>query len=141
MSTANVRPVKEKTPPPTPETTAPAAAASSAPAVPRRSSAPFLLGLAGGLVLSILLALPLALRWTESRFGFEGPPLILPVFPGPAALLPLLLIAAGVWLILWAVPHFRGTDPALNLLRDRYARGEITEADYRRMSETLSHGR
>ncbi|HLQ63055.1 MAG TPA: SHOCT domain-containing protein [Candidatus Acidoferrales bacterium] len=134
--------MKQKPAGPNPETTPAEPASAAAPAVPpRRSSAPFLLGLAGGLVLSLLLALPLTLRSLTGRFGFEGPPLIPPVFPGPAALLPLLLIAAGVWLILWAVPHFRGPDPALQLLRERYARGEISEADYQRMAETLTRAR
>ena len=95
-------------------------------------SAPFIIGAIGAIVLAALLIVPVFMRGFM-RDGEPGPA----IGAGPGFLVPLLLLAGLVWLVLWAVPRLTGRDTALQLLRERYARGEVSEDDYARMLETL----
>ena len=94
------------------------------------------LGLIGGFVLAMLISLPAAVGW---RLGVGGGPFFRPVLP--RLLIPVLLLAGTVWLALLVVPGFSGQDRALQLLRERYVRGEIGDAEFRRRAETLRQGR
>ena len=60
-----------------------------------------------------------------------------------------LLVMAGVLLVVWVIfrvirragsrPHdVSSTDPAIRLLRERYARGEIDQEEYMRRLENLT---
>ena len=60
-----------------------------------------------------------------------------------------LLVMAGVLLVVWVIfrvirragsrPHdVSSTDPAVRLLRERYARGEIDQEEYMRRLENLT---
>ncbi|MBX5464118.1 MAG: SHOCT domain-containing protein [Clostridia bacterium] len=60
-----------------------------------------------------------------------------------AWLIPLAIIGLIIWAIVrrpgggTPLPAETGDDRALGLLRERYARGEITEEEYRRMRDVL----
>jgi putative membrane protein len=71
------------------------------------------------------------------------------VFAGLLVFFPLLFLVAIVLLIVWAVGGFRrrgdtptnsepaGSQGALDILKARYARGEITKEQYDEMKRTL----
>ncbi|MDO8586678.1 MAG: SHOCT domain-containing protein [Armatimonadota bacterium] len=57
----------------------------------------------------------------------------------------LLVVAGVIALIVWLVSRTRAsgggqTDAALDILRQRYARGEIDQGEYERMKQELSGG-
>jgi uncharacterized membrane protein len=90
----------------------------------------------GGLFVSALVIVPTALAaFRRQAFGPEG---FDQAFPGP--ILPLLVLAGLIWLATWIAPRLRRGDPALALIRERYARGEINDADYERLKEGLQNG-
>jgi len=68
------------------------------------------------------------------------------------ALLLLLIVGLGVWLITWLVSRNRNaaltnvdsistpvSDTAVEILKQRYARGEISKAEYETMRDDLSN--
>jgi uncharacterized membrane protein len=93
------------------------------------------IGAIAGVAVAALLIVPGIIRLLM-RDGGPGPFIV-----GPGFLFPLLFLAGLVWLVLWAVPRLSARDGALELLRERYARGELGEDDYARMMETLRHDR
>jgi uncharacterized membrane protein len=95
---------------------------------------PFVLGMVGGFLLAGLLVAP---SWLD-RFVFRddfGPG---PMVGGPGILFPLVVIAGLVLLAVWTVPRLAWHDSALDLVRERYARGEISDEDFARMMRTLN---
>ncbi len=104
--------------------------------------------MAGSLVLS--LAVPVLVQAAEAPRGpdFYGPHVFGPHPFGPwmwAAglffLLRLLFLAAliiVVWRVLGARLFWERLDPATRVLRERYARGEISEDEYRKRLATLA---
>ena len=107
--------------------------AEPTPPQPRRARGPFVIGLVGGLLLSALLIAP-AIIAVASRepFGGHGRE-----FGFPGLILPLLVLAGLVWLVTWIAPRLGEGDVALALVRERYARGEIDDAEYARLREGL----
>lgn len=92
-----------------------------------------MIGLAGGLVVSALLVVPVIAGSVRQRiFGGDGMD-----FAFPGLILPLLILAGLIWLLTWVMPRFNRGDPALALIRDRYARGEIDDAEYARLRDGL----
>jgi uncharacterized membrane protein len=110
-------------------------AAEPTPPQPRRGRGPFLIGLVGGLLLSALLIVPAIIAAVSGeRFGADGRE-----FGFPGLILPLLVLAGLVWLVTWIAPRLGGRDAAFALVRERYARGEIDDAEYARLREGLRH--
>lgn len=49
------------------------------------------------------------------------------------------ILACLVLLLLWLPRHWRGGPDALEIARRRYARGEISRAEYERLRDDLTH--
>jgi putative membrane protein len=50
------------------------------------------------------------------------------------------IIVAGVWLVLWAIrvsPRRLRSNGALTILNERFARGEIDQAEYEKRKNTI----
>ena len=143
-SARNVNVMGSTTPGPVPQADAnepsPGVAPTGAAQPPRTANSLVLvLGLIGGFVLAMLIALPAAVETIGWRLGVGGGPFFRPVLP--RLVIPVLLLAGTVWLALLVVPGLSGQDRALQLLRERYVRGEIGDAEFRRRAETLRQGR
>jgi uncharacterized membrane protein len=108
-------------------------AAEPTPPQPRRARGPFLIGLVGGLLLSVLLIVPAIIAAVSREpFGAGGHG-----YGFPGLILPLLVLAGLVWLVTGIAPRLGGRDAAFALVRERYARGEIDDAEYGRLREGL----
>lgn len=134
------------TPPTTPPTTpsgatspphAVAPLSTMAPGLPGSSLLLFGAGLIGGLAVAVLLVIPTIVR----AIGFGGRFVPGGGFADPFGLLvPLVVIAGLAWLVLLAVPRLSRSGDALEILRRRFARGEISAEEYARVAEILRHG-
>ena len=98
------------------------------------STRPFAIGIVAGLVVVAIGAGIAVLSALAAGFG----PGEVGVYNPLGILFPLAVIAGLVWLFLLLVPRMpRGSNGAIDVLRQRYARGEITEEQYVHMVEVL----
>src|SRR5579884_1680839 len=103
---------------------------------------PFAIGLVVGLVLAGLGVLPLALRALPGPVLAPGPaplPFWFPFRPYPGLPVVLLVVALAAWIVVRAGRR-PGSGDALEILRQRYARGEIGREEYEARREVLRRG-
>jgi uncharacterized membrane protein len=98
------------------------------------STRPFTIGIVAGLVVVAIGAGIAVLSALVTGFG----PGDVGAYNPLGILFPLAVIAGLVWLFLLLVPRMpRGGNDAIDVVRQRYARGEITEEQYVHMAEVL----
>jgi putative membrane protein len=135
-----------------PPASSPPSAAPSPPAAapPSRWNRPFLIGIAAGLaVVVIAVGTGILGDVFGGPAGFRGGgpgmffpaffPILLPFAGLLALLLPLAIVVGAVWLLVAVLSRSNrgGNDGALEILRQRFARGEISQEEYTRMVEVL----
>lgn len=122
----------------------------AAAARPSRWNRPFLIGIAAGLgvvVLAVAAGISGDLFGGPGAFGggygYRGDFFFPGFFPFGGSLmmlLPLAVVVGAIWLLVAGLSRSnraRAGDSAHEILRQRYARGEITQEEYTRMSEVL----
>jgi uncharacterized membrane protein len=140
-------------PPPDPAPSRPGAPAWS------RWNRPFLIGVAAGLAV-VVLVVASGISGDLFGGGADGPGFFFFPFAGSLVmLLPLAIVVGGIWLLVTGLSRGNrfqgtttgpvtdpgtvpapGTDSAFDILRQRYARGEISDEEYTRMAEVLKRG-